>query len=254
MKNISILYEDENLVAVDKPAGLLVHPESGDTQEETLTDWITKEYPQLAGVGEPLRLRDGIVIDRPGIVHRLDKETSGVLVIAKTNESFTTLKTAFQEGGVTKEYALFCYGVPKERSGTIDRAIGRSAKDFRLRSAQRGARGKLREAVTDYAVQAVSSDNSAAYVKAMPRTGRTHQIRVHFKAIHHPVVCDGRYAPNQPCLFGFGRLALHARKLSLPAPTGEQFSIEAPLPADFQNALHAAGIEEEKIEKEKGAC
>lgn len=244
MHTIPILHEDEHMLAIHKPAGLFVHPESGDTEEETLTDWIMSTYPELAEVGESLRLRDGTSISKPGIVHRLDKETSGVLVIAKTNDAFATLKKAFQEGDVEKEYNAFCYGVPKERSGTIDRAIGRSAKDFRLRSAQRGARGKLRNAVTEYVVQGVSSDMSAVFVKVMPRTGRTHQIRVHFKAIHHPVICDSRYAPNQQCLFGFERLALHARKITVPTLTKGKISVEAPLPEDFVKALHEAGIEE----------
>jgi 23S rRNA pseudouridine1911/1915/1917 synthase len=127
------------------------------------------------------------------------------------------------------------YGVLKESSGVIDRPIGKSAKDFRKWSAQPGARGTLRDAVTEY--QVVRQGTEATFVEVRPQTGRTHQIRVHFKAIHHPVVCDALYAPRNDRILGFNRLALHARQLSFRLMDGTMLTAEAPLPEDFQHAL-----------------
>lgn len=231
---LPILYEDERLVAVNKPAGVMTHPDGKNT-EETASDWFARTYPASAEVGETQRLADGTEIRRPGIVHRLDRETSGVLVFAKTPEAHEYLKHAFKEREAKKTYLAFTYGVPKERKGTIDFAIGRSRKDFRLRSAQPRAKGTMREAITNYLVLADNEEYSL--MKVMPETGRTHQIRVHLKAIHHPVVCDPLYAPNRPCSLGFSRLGLHAYRLVLPTPAGETLSLTAPLPPDMASAL-----------------
>jgi len=133
----------------------------------------------------------------------------------------------------------FVYGVLKESTGVIDRPIGKSRKDFRLRSAQRGARGELREAVTAYTV--LKQGGVATYVEVRPKTGRTHQIRVHFKAIHHPVVCDKLYAPKHKCILGFTRLALHASSITFSLPGGVAVTAEAPLPRNFRQACTACG-------------
>ncbi|MBI2618305.1 RluA family pseudouridine synthase [Candidatus Kaiserbacteria bacterium] len=239
--NIPIIYEDDSVLVIDKPAGLVVHPAfggvgpDGKTKEETLTDWIRTRYPDMRAVGEPLQLSSGEAIARPGIVHRIDRETSGVLIIAKTQESFAFLKKQFQNREVFKEYRAFVYGVMKDDSGIVNRPIGRSSKDFRLRSAQRGARGTLRDAVTDYTV--LKRGKSATYVAVMPKTGRTHQIRAHFKAVNHPIVCDTLYAPKRVCELGFTRLALHASRLELEIPHKGKTTFEAPLPPDFEHAL-----------------
>lgn len=234
--DMEVLYEDPHVLVVNKPAGLVVHSD-GRTQEPTLTQWALHYYPPLRGVGEPLVLSDGRVIDRPGIVHRLDRETSGVLVLAKDQETFLWLKHQFQNRDVEKVYNAFVYGVLKEPQGIIDRPIGKSRSDFRRWSAQPGARGELREAVTEYRVLAAS--RAFSFLEVVPKTGRTHQIRVHLKAVHHPVVCDTLYAPKQPCALGFGRLALHARELAVPLPSGQLKRIEAALPPDFEAALQA---------------
>lgn len=229
-----ILYEDENIVAIDKPSGVMTHPD-GKTTDETVSDWFAKKYPGSRDVGETQRLQDGTEICRPGIVHRLDRETSGVLVLAKTQEAHEFLKEAFQSREAKKTYLAFTYGVPKERRGTIEFSIGRSRQDFRLRSAQPKAKGMLREAVTHYEV--VADNGTHSLMKLYPQTGRTHQIRVHLKAIHHPIVCDPLYAPKRVCDLDFGRLGLHALSLDLPQQNGERRVIEAPVPEDLQKGL-----------------
>lgn len=232
--NINILYEDEYCVVIDKPAGLIVHAD-GKTKEPNVTDWFEEKYPASKGVGEPMRKLDGSIIERSGIVHRLDRETSGVLLIAKTNDSFEFFKQQFQDRSIQKTYNAFVYGEMKQKEGTIDRPIARSRKDFRLWSAQPGSRGEARDAHTDFHVLLTSG--GASYVEVYPRTGRTHQIRVHFKAINHPIVSDSLYAPNRESLFGFERLALHARLLEFKTPDGLEHRVEASFPMDFIGAL-----------------
>lgn len=229
---LPIIYEDADIVAVDKPAGVMTHPD-GKTTEETASDWFARKYPESATVGEMQRLVDGTEITRPGVVHRLDRETSGVLVFAKTQEAHAFLKEAFQNREVHKSYLAFVYGTPKERKGTIDFAIGRSRKDFRLRSAQPKAKGTMREALTKYEVLGEDVEGKHTLLHVMPLTGRTHQIRVHLKAIHHPIVGDPLYAPNHKPDLGFNRLGLHAHKLDLPLPNGERKILESPLPPDL---------------------
>jgi 23S rRNA pseudouridine1911/1915/1917 synthase len=231
---LPIIYEDDDIVAIDKPSGVMTHPDSHGT-DETASDWFARRYPASAEVGETQRLQNGTEVRRPGIVHRLDKETSGVLVFAKTQKVHEFLKEAFKAREVHKTYLAFVYGVPKERKGIIEFSIGRSRKDFRLRSAQPKAKGILREALTRYEV--VGDIGTHALLKAMPETGRTHQIRVHLKAIHHPIVGDSLYAPKRPYDLGFERLGLHAYQLDLPMPNGERKILTAMPPADLKSAI-----------------
>ena len=231
--NIKILFENDEVLVVDKPAGLVVHGD-GKTDEPSLTDWVLEKYPKMESVGDPAQY-DGKERARPGVVHRLDRDTSGVIVLAKTQESFLNLKKQFQERKTKKIYNAFVYGAVKNEEDTIDRQIGKSKSDFRKWSAQRGARGVLREAVTDYKVLQKNKDFS--YLEVSPQTGRTHQIRVHLKAINYPVVCDKLYAPKRDCALGFERLALHARSLMFSLLNGENVAVEADLPEDFQKAV-----------------
>ncbi len=233
---LPIIYEDAQLVAINKPSGVMTHPDGrADSAVMTVSDWFAAKYPDSAEVGETQRLQEGTELKRPGIVHRLDRETSGVLVLAKTPEAHEFLKSAFQNREAHKTYLAFTYGVPKERKGIIEFSIGRSRKDFRLRSAQPKAKGTLREALTRYEV--ISDIGTHSLIKAMPETGRTHQIRVHLKAIHHPVVCDSLYAPKHPCDLGFNRLGLHAHTLDLPQPDGTRLELTAPIPDDLAQAI-----------------
>ena len=268
---LSIIYQDQDVLIINKPAGIMVHGD-GKTQEKTLCDFIVEEFPELKGVGEPMTINLGpkkepLVLDRPGIVHRLDKETSGVMIIAKNQASFEILKKQFQDHIIRKTYNTFVWGIVKEDEGVIDRPIGRSRGDFRKWSAQRFARGEMRDAITEYkvinrfegdpvmnrGVIMVGKGNSKiplmfTFLEAYPLTGRTHQIRVHFKAINHPVVGDSLYAENHPKALGFSRLALHARKIKLVLPSnavldkeggisGKISEFEAELPDDFANAV-----------------
>ncbi|MBU6427346.1 RluA family pseudouridine synthase [Patescibacteria group bacterium] len=258
---IEILYEDPDIAAVNKPAGLMVHPD-GRAKEPFLTDWIADKFPGIKEVGESIHGPDGSVIERPGIVHRLDRDTSGVILIAKTSAGHACLKKQFQARTIKKKYIAFVWGELKDSFGTIDRPIGRSSSDFRKWSAQRGARGEMREAVTywekikdlQFAVstqdgtavcgqgrrQAYDQNNKEekfTLVEVEPKTGRTHQIRVHFAAIQHPVVGDALYAPNRPTTLGFDRVALHAKSVEFDDCQGKRVKVEAPLPEDFELAL-----------------
>ena len=232
--NIPILFEDKDYVVINKPVGLIVHSD-GKREEATVADWMLETYPKTKEVGEPIILTDGRVLLRPGIVHRIDRDTSGTLILCKNQKAFLALKEQFQAKTVKKIYHAFVYGEMKEKEGVIDRAIGRSRKDFRMWSAQRGARGEMREAVTGYRV--LETTKKASLVEAEPKTGRTHQIRVHFKAINHPLVADSLYAPNHQPVFGFERLALHALRISFADLKGKVVTVEAPYSADFKRAM-----------------
>lgn len=231
--DLQVIYEDKDYVAINKPAGLVVHSD-GKTEELSVADWVLFKYPETKDVGEPIELTKGGKIERPGIVHRIDRDTSGVLVLAKNKDAHAHLKAQFQNREVQKTYHAFVYGEMKEIEGTIDRPIGRSKKDFRLWSAQRGARGEMREAITNYNVLEVG--NGSTYVEVYPKTGRTHQIRVHFKAINYPVVADSLYAPGHKPILGFKRLALHAYKAGFHTLEGKWIEVVAPLPEDFKKA------------------
>lgn len=134
-------YEDEDIAAINKPSGLMVHGD-GKSDEPTVADWVVRKFPGILGVGEPMEVGEEEFIDRPGIVHRLDKDTSGVMLIAKTKRGFEVLKGQFQNREIKKIYHAFVYGTPKHSRGMIDKPIGRSQHDARLWSAERGARGK----------------------------------------------------------------------------------------------------------------
>ena len=175
------------------------------------------------------------------MAHRIDKETSGIMLLAKSQTAYLHLKGQFQAREVSKKYLAFLHGETKEDHGIINRPIGRSKNDFRKWTAERGTRGELREAVTSYV--ALLRNKGFTYAEISPKTGRTHQIRVHFKAINHPVVCDKLYAPNKASALGFTRLALHAFCLEFSDLSGERMKVEAPLSEDFQKAARELGFE-----------
>lgn len=228
---IDVIHEDENVLVINKPSGISVHGD-GKTEEYTVADWILKEYPKLEKVGESWEFPEGKIILRPGIVHRLDKETSGVMVIAKTEPMYKFLKRQFEDREVAKVYRAVVHGTFKEKRGMIDRPIGRSGNDFRAKSVGQSARGEKRSAMTFYTV--LGERGGLSYLEVRPKTGRTHQIRVHLKSIGKPVVCDKIYAISQKCPKEFGRLMLHAQSIEFNMPGGETAYFEAPLPKGFE--------------------
>lgn len=246
-----VIYENADVLVIDKPAGLNVHA-GGRTIEATLSDWVIKKYPEMKDVGEPFVLipntKDLPPIPRPGIVHRLDRDTSGVMILAKTPEAFVYLKEQFKEHKVKKEYLALVYGHVTGESGVIDTPIGKSKKDFRQREATLEAGGKMREARTIWEVKERLVDKAGhqfSLLHVRPETGRTHQIRAHMKSIGYPVTCDSLYAGGRICVPPMTRHSLHASKLSLTLPprpgsgqaSGEAKTFGSPLRPDFAQAL-----------------
>jgi 23S rRNA pseudouridine1911/1915/1917 synthase len=239
---ITILFENDDLLVINKPAGIMVHGD-GKSEKPTLVDWILETYPALAGIGEPMKSGEG-QLDRPGIVHRLDEDTSGALIIAKTQEAFENLKAQFKDRHTQKEYHAFVWGHFKETDGVVDMPIGRSVSDFRRWHAGRGTRGETRDALTRWEAVNQFEDEQGELFSLMhlfPKTGRTHQLRVHMKYLQRPIVADSLYGPSKPLALGFERLALHARKVTFSLMDGEQMTVEAPYPMDFEAALAKYG-------------
>ena len=237
----TILYEDDDVLVIDKPAGLIVHSD-GRTEEPSVAKWVLEKYPQMAGVGEPWTSPQGETILRPGIVHRLDRGTSGVMILAKTAAAYAFLKEQFQARSTEKTYRALVYGHPAKDAGVVEAEIVRiRSVPPRWGVAREGEGKKQRAAVTEWRVLSRAADpdtaEKVAYLEAKPKTGRTHQIRVHLKHLNHPVICDPLYAKGRPCLFGFARPALHALSLAIALPSDERRTFEAPLPADFAAAL-----------------
>jgi 23S rRNA pseudouridine1911/1915/1917 synthase len=191
----------------------------------------------MKNVGEPMG-----GVSRPGIVHRLDRETSGVLLLAKNQKAFECLKSQFVNREIKKTYITIADGWVRLDHGIINKPIGRSPKDFRRHLAGRGARGEMREAITEYNVikrftlPIKGKEVKFTYVEVKPKTGRTHQIRVHMKFLNHPVVCDSLYNPDSPCLKGISRLALHAKSIEFNDLKGNYVKVESKIPSEFEKA------------------
>lgn len=229
---LSICYEDEDVLVINKPAGLVVHSD-GRTEEETLSNIIAKQYPTLQEVGGLHTLDSERYVPRVGILHRLDRETSGLIAIAKHDEAFYFFQRQFLDRSIKKEYRAFVSGVPEPHRGVIDLPIGRSRSDFRKWATGEDARGTLRPATSHYEV--LESYDDIAFLALRPTTGRTHQLRVHLSAVGHPILHDPKY--GGPEGLGFERLALHAFQLTLRLMDGSVLSAEAPLPDDFVQGL-----------------
>ena len=240
---LKVLYSDKDILVINKPAGISVHGD-GRSDVETLADLILAEYPEMKDVGEPMEIDIGggekKIIYRPGIVHRLDKDTSGVLILARNQKAYEYVKEQFQKREVKKTYNTLVYGNMKNDFGIIDAGIGRSPSDPRKRIASRGKAGKIRDAVTEYKVLKRITDASVQYtwLEVHPKTGRTHQIRVHMKFLNHPVVADQLYAPkNATTPFGISRLALHASSIEFKNLAGDNITVSAPLTPDLAKIL-----------------
>lgn len=232
-----VVYADDDLLVVDKPAGLVVHHGAGHAGG-TLVDGLLARFPDLAdlaraGVGDPAR---------PGIVHRLDKTTSGLLVVARSPAAFGSLSAQFRRHESERRYAALVAGHVEADAGHIEAPIGRSAR----RPDRMAVTAEGRRARTAYRVsRRYQAPVPVTLVDVRLETGRTHQVRVHMAAIGHPVMGDDRYGGSKarPAelmrLLGPGRLFLHARHLSVTHPDGRRLSWESPLPADLKSTLAA---------------
>lgn len=230
---LNILYEDNNIIVIDKPAGLTVHPSHPlkPDQQNTLANALLAYLPEIKNVGENIL--------RPGIIHRLDKDTSGLMIVAKNNQAFHFLKKQFQERRIIKNYIALISGCPKQDHGIIEAPIARSPKNpiKQKISFERNAR----KAVTEYKV--IKKINAKyCLIEASPKTGRTHQIRVHFAYLGHPIAGDTKY--GGPKIPNLNRQFLHAAylKFQLPSdsksePNGKDLEIKSELPSELRNIL-----------------
>lgn len=217
---LDVLFEDDDLLVLNKPAGLVMHPGAGH-QQHTLVNALLAHCKNLSGIGGK---------ERPGIVHRLDKETSGALVIAKNDTTHRDLSKQFAARTMGKIYLALVAGTPRKKAGVIDKAIERHPIHRQRMSI---ARRQGRSAKTEYRV--LSSNGDVSLVECTLHTGRTHQIRVHLHDLGHPVLGDKLYGGKRAG--NFGRQLLHAWKLTFHHPrSGEQMTFEAPIPSDFSEA------------------
>jgi len=223
----SVVYEDRDIVVVDKPIGLIVHPGSGKVMG-TLANGLLSRYPDIEGVGQ---------VDRWGIVHRLDRDTSGVMVVARTQLAYERLVEMMRSRVVARRYLAGVAGTFTNTTGTIDAPIGRDPEN----PTRMGVNRSGRPAVTHYRRLAQWSDREVALLSVTLETGRTHQIRVHMRAIETPILGDGSYG-RRGVVGDPGRPWLHARQLSFPHPTdGSPINIVSELPADLCHSLDELG-------------
>jgi 23S rRNA pseudouridine1911/1915/1917 synthase len=220
---LTIVYEDGDLIVIDKPAGLVVHPAAGHDRG-TLVNAVLSHAPDLAGVGGEVR---------PGIVHRLDKDTSGLMVVAKNDRALRILQDQFKARTVKKVYLALVEGLVEPREGVVDAPIGRSRNHRQKMTVTRDGRS----AQTRYRVRESFRNPDVTLVEAYPETGRTHQIRVHFAWLHHPLVGDTVYGKRTP-RFGLRRHFLHAASLTFALVSGERRTFTSQLPNDLQQILN----------------
>lgn len=271
--NIPIIYEDKNVLAINKPAGLLVHGVKGKhakaepdlvrqgsvigsaSQGEaklkeqsnlySMVDWIKDNRPEIKNVGDHHPHVGQSDEDRPGIVHRLDRETSGVMLIAKNQEYFDYLKKLFQDHTIKKTYMALVAGRVEKKSGVIDKPIG--IKDGTIKRTVHTAKAKMiREAITEYEVKKYfktldpideRKDKEYTLVECRPKTGRTHQIRVHLASIGHPVVGDSLYGSKDNKIEGLNRHFLHADSIEFTNESGKRIKISADIPEELEIVL-----------------
>lgn len=237
--SIKTVYEDRDFVILNKPAGVLVHEaragKNKPLEEPTIVSWLIAKYPEIAGVGDNSK-------ERPGIVHRLDRETSGVMVAARNQAAFLYLKKLFQESRVKKAYIALVLGRVSDSSGVIDKPIGlkpgTTKRTIRVDNAK-----MVKPAKTNYRVlkELCLGNQDFSLIEARPETGRTHQIRVHFLSIGHPVVGDKLYGGKAPIesarALGLDRQALHAESIEFTSRDGNRIRASADLPPDLERAL-----------------
>lgn len=219
-----IVYQDDNLAIIDKPAGLVVHPPHEKFDEISLTDLLIKKFPKIKTVGEP---------GRPGIVHRLDKGVSGLMVVARTSEAYDYLKNQFKIGKVKKIYYGLAIGKIKDEEGSINLNIGRSRRSKRMAARPASQEGKA--ALTIFRVKERFTSHTLLEIEI--KTGRTHQIRAHLQAIGHPIAGDPLYKSKRAVNKEPDRIFLHAAHLGFANMDGEWLEASSPLPEDLLNFL-----------------
>lgn len=230
-----IIYQDENFVVVNKPAGLKVHPNDFD-EINTLVNILISKFPEMENVGEEKL--------RPGIVHRLDKDTSGLMVVARNQKTFEELKKKFQDREVEKKYLAIVCGHLENKEGKIEAPIARAMNYKKQKIAQGRVRGKIRPAVTLYKV--LENLENFDLVEAQPKTGRMHQIRVHLASVGHPVAGDEKYARKEfKNLPGAKRQMLHAKELKFNL-NGKDYNFSAQPPSDFAEFRREASLTKAK--------
>ena len=220
---LTILYEDADVIVVNKPKGMVVHPAAGHYSGTLVNALMYHCGKELSGI-------NGVM--RPGIVHRIDMDTTGSLIVCKNDKSHNAIAAQLKEHSINRRYHAICYGVLKEDEGTIDKPIGRQPQD-RKKMAVNEKNGK--RAVTHYRV--LKRFAQYTYIECVLETGRTHQIRVHMASIGHPLLGDDLYS-NRKCPFKLQGQTLHAKTIGFEHPTTKEYiEIDAPLPQYFQNLL-----------------
>lgn len=223
--NISIIFENENFLVMYKPSGVVVHPFDQST-EVTLLDFLQANYPAMMHINNERTLLDGRTIMLGGIVHKLDRDTSGVLVVAKNEDTFLQLKKQFTEHTIEKIYIARVEGNVELNSFRIDAPLGRNKKEYKQRVNPINPRGELRSAITD--VDVISRREGDTLLMLTPKTGRTHQLRAHLSYIEHPIIGDIAYGSTVDS----PRIMLHAKKISFTV-NGEDYSFEVDTPEEF---------------------
>ena len=227
---LEIIYEDSDIVIINKAPNMVVHPAHGN-YNGTLVNALLYHIKDLSTI-------NGVI--RPGIVHRLDKDTSGVIVVAKHDEAHTTLSDMFKEKTLEKTYVCIAKGIFKDKSGRIETLIGRDPRD-RKKMAVVTENGKI--AISNYEI--LDESKNYSLVKVRIETGRTHQIRIHMKSLNHPILGDSTYGNSTD---GIGRQMLHAYRLKFTHPISKkEMVVTAPIPEDFKRAAKFAGLDIEKI-------
>jgi len=221
-----VVYQDENIIVVNKPAGLQVHP-SDTEKENTLANGLVVEFPEIENIHDGSQ--DSWI--RPGIVHRLDKDTSGAMVVARNEKTFFELKRKFADREIRKNYVALVYGHLEKEKGVVDEPIARAASFKKQKIATGRTKGTARPAVTEYRLLKRYEDFD--FVEALPKTGRMHQIRVHLASMGNPIVGDAKYKrKNLSKPDGITRQLLHAQRLEFEL-WNKKYRFEAPLPEDF---------------------
>ncbi len=225
MISIPVIFENKDFIVINKPSGLVVHPFDHST-EETLLDFLHTHAPETFSIKNERVLMDGRTIALGGLVHKLDRDTSGVLVIAKNEKTYDELKKQFVQHTIEKKYLALVEGIVQEDSFTIDGPLGRNKKEYKQSVNPTNPRGELREAITD--VRVLTRDQTTTLLELTPKTGRTHQLRAHMAYISHPIVGDKAYGSTVES----ERIMLHAQKLSFTL-YNEEYTFESETPKEF---------------------